>query len=71
MAEPLIRFLRHPLDENIVVSLSLIFLGGSQQSLRQDFAYLVAQIPSHLAQGCIVLEDVHPDAGPGQNPEPS
>ena len=43
---------------------SLTFIYGSEQRLHQDFLYVVAKIPSHLAAAWIALEDVHPEAGP-------
>ena len=56
--------LGHALGDTVVAMQSLTFLRGSQQPVHQDFAYVVAGIPSHLAACWIALEDVHPDAGP-------
>lgn len=61
---PVVELLGHALGDTIVAMQSLTFVRGSQQSIHQDFAYVVADIPSHLAACWIALEDVHPDAGP-------
>ncbi len=64
LASPLVSFLGHALGDDVVAMQSLTFLCGTGQSLHQDFAYVVASIPSHLAACWIALEDVHADAGP-------
>jgi phytanoyl-CoA hydroxylase len=59
-----VTFLRHVFQDEVVAMQSLTFIHGSEQWTHQDFPYVVAQIPSHLAASWIALEDVHPDAGP-------
>ncbi|MFQ3640942.1 MAG: phytanoyl-CoA dioxygenase family protein [Chloracidobacterium sp.] len=59
-----VTFLRHVFQAEVVAMQSLTFIHGSEQGTHQDFPYVVAQIPSHLAAAWIALEDVHPDAGP-------
>ena len=57
-------FLEHVFQDRIVGIQSLTFFKGSQQVQHQDFAFVPAHIPSHLAATWIALEDIHPDAGP-------
>ena len=57
-------FLSHVFRDTPVAMQTLTFLRGTEQSLHQDFPYVVSEIPSHLAASWIALEDVHPDAGP-------
>ncbi len=61
---PVVSFLRHVFGHPVVAMQTLTFRRGSQQSAHQDYAYVVAEIPTHLAACWIALEDVHPDAGP-------
>jgi phytanoyl-CoA hydroxylase len=64
LATPLVDLLEHLLGDTVVAMQSLTFTRGSQQATHQDFAYVIAGIPSHLAAAWIALEDIHPDAGP-------
>jgi phytanoyl-CoA hydroxylase len=57
-------FLGHVFRETVVCMQTLTFIHGTQQGAHQDYAFVVAGIPSHLAAAWIALEDVHPDAGP-------
>ncbi len=59
-----VSFLTHIFQDKVVMMQSLTFLRSSEQEVHQDYAYVVARIPSHLAACWIALEDVHPDAGP-------
>lgn len=60
----IVGFLALIFDDVPVAMQSLTFIYGSEQRLHQDFPYVVAEIPSHLAAAWIALEDVHPEAGP-------
>jgi phytanoyl-CoA hydroxylase len=60
----IIGFLAAVFDEKPIAMQSLTFLYGSQQDTHQDFAYVVSQVPSHLAASWIALEDVHENSGP-------
>jgi ectoine hydroxylase-related dioxygenase (phytanoyl-CoA dioxygenase family) len=60
----IVSFLEHVFHDRIVAMQSLTFPQGTEQPTHQDFAFVVSQIPSHLAAAWIALEDVHPDAGP-------
>ncbi len=60
----IVAFLGHVFQDTVVAMQSLTFQHSTEQSTHQDFAYVRAQIPSHLAATWIALEDVHPDAGP-------
>jgi ectoine hydroxylase-related dioxygenase (phytanoyl-CoA dioxygenase family) len=60
----IVSFLGHVFREDVVMMQSLTFLKGSEQHAHQDFAYVVSEVPSHLAATWVALEDVHPDAGP-------
>jgi hypothetical protein len=60
----IVDFLRHLFRDDVVAMQTLTFWRGSEQWTHQDAAYVVSQIPSHLAATWIALEDVHPDAGP-------
>lgn len=60
----IVGFVEHLFRDRAVAMQSLTFLYGSEQKSHQDYAYVVAQIPSHLCATWIALEDVHPDAGP-------
>lgn len=62
--ETLVEFLAHVFRDTIVAMQSLTFIHGTEQTAHQDFAYVVPQVPSHLAATWVALEDVHPDAGP-------
>ena len=57
-------FLEAVFGDKVIGMQSLIFKYGSQQATHQDFAYVVSEIPSHLAASWIALEDVHIDSGP-------
>ena len=59
-----VEFLGHVFRERVVAMQSLTFLEGTQQTIHQDYAYVVTRIPSHLAASWIALEDIHVDAGP-------
>jgi ectoine hydroxylase-related dioxygenase (phytanoyl-CoA dioxygenase family) len=56
--------LRHIFRDTPVAMQSLTFMKGTQQEIHQDYAYVIADIPSHLTATWIALEDIHPDAGP-------
>jgi ectoine hydroxylase-related dioxygenase (phytanoyl-CoA dioxygenase family) len=60
----IVGFLGHVFRETVVCMQTLTFIHGTQQGAHQDYAFVVAGIPSHLAAAWIALEDVHPDAGP-------
>jgi phytanoyl-CoA hydroxylase len=60
----IISFLTHVFRDKVVMMQSLTFWRSSEQWVHQDYAYVVAAIPSHLAACWIALEDVHPDSGP-------
>ncbi len=60
----IVEFLGHVFGDKVVAMQSLTFQHSTEQSTHQDFAYVQAQIPSHLAATWIAMEDVHPDAGP-------
>ena len=62
--ENIIAFLQAVFGDKVIGMQSLIFKYGSQQATHQDFAYVVSEIPSHLAASWIALEDVHIDSGP-------
>lgn len=57
-------FLNAIWNQQTVAMQSLTFMHGSQQATHQDFAYVVSQIPSHLAASWIALEDINQDSGP-------
>ncbi len=60
----IVDFLGHVFLDKVVAMQSLTFQHSTEQGTHQDFAYVQAQIPSHLAATWIAMEDVHPDAGP-------
>lgn len=60
----IVTFLEAVFGEKVIAMQSLLFKYGSQQATHQDFAYVVSEIPSHLAAAWIALEDVQIDAGP-------
>ncbi|SOD88337.1 phytanoyl-CoA dioxygenase family protein [Spirosoma fluviale] len=60
----IVSFLSAIFDDKVIGMQSLLFKYGSQQATHQDFAYVVSEIPSHLAAAWIPLEDVHADSGP-------
>ena len=62
--ENIVAFLEAVFGDKVIGMQSLLFKYGSQQATHQDFAYVVSEIPSHLAAAWIALEDVHIDAGP-------
>ena len=62
--ENITAFMEAVFGDKVVGMQSLIFKYGSQQATHQDFAYVVSEIPSHLAAAWIALEDVHIDSGP-------
>jgi phytanoyl-CoA hydroxylase len=57
-------FLEAIFNQQVVVMQSLIFMYGSQQPSHQDFPWVTAKIPSHLAAAWIALEDIQIDSGP-------
>src|SRR5262249_13793485 len=60
----IVRFLNHWFREQIVAMQTLTFMKSTQQEIHQDFAYVIAEIPSHLAAAWIALEDIDPKSGP-------
>lgn len=65
MAHPsIVAFLETIFNQQTVVMQSLTFLYGSQQPTHQDFPWVTAKIPSHLAAAWIAVEDIHIDSGP-------
>ncbi|GAB4000574.1 hypothetical protein GCM10028807_53970 [Spirosoma daeguense] len=60
----IVTFLKAVFNDKVIAMQSLLFKYGSQQATHQDFAYVVSEIPSHLAASWIALEDVHIDSGP-------
>jgi phytanoyl-CoA hydroxylase len=60
----IVSFLEAIFNQRIVVMQSLVFLYGSQQPSHQDYPWVTARIPSHLAAAWIALEDVKFDSGP-------
>ncbi|WP_247237530.1 phytanoyl-CoA dioxygenase family protein [Telluribacter sp. SYSU D00476] len=65
MAHPsIVAFLEAIFNQQVVVMQSLVFLYGSQQPTHQDFPWVTAKIPSHLAAAWIALEDIKIDSGP-------
>jgi ectoine hydroxylase-related dioxygenase (phytanoyl-CoA dioxygenase family) len=60
----IVDFLRHVFLDKPVVMQSLTFIHGTEQHTHQDYAYVVAGIPSHLAATWVALEDISPDSGP-------
>lgn len=62
--ENIVTFLDAVFGDKVIAMQSLLFKYGSQQATHQDFAYVVSEIPSHLAAAWIALEDVHVDSGP-------
>ncbi len=65
MSHPgIVTFLEAIFDQKVVVMQSLTFLYGSQQPTHQDFPWVTAKDPSHLAAAWIALEDIKIDSGP-------
>lgn len=60
----IITFLEAVFKDKVIAMQSLLFKYGSQQATHQDFAYVVSEVPSHLAAAWIAMEDVHIDSGP-------
>lgn len=60
----IVTFLEAVFGDKVIGMQSLLFKYGSQQATHQDFAYVVSEIPSHLAAAWIALEDIHVDSGP-------
>jgi phytanoyl-CoA hydroxylase len=60
----IVAFLEAVFNQQAVVMQSLIFMYGSQQPTHQDFPWVTAKIPSHLAAAWIALEDIKIDSGP-------
>jgi ectoine hydroxylase-related dioxygenase (phytanoyl-CoA dioxygenase family) len=56
--------LRLILDQAPVAMQSLFFEYGSEQRIHQDFPYVQAEIPSHLAASWVACDEVGPDNGP-------
>jgi ectoine hydroxylase-related dioxygenase (phytanoyl-CoA dioxygenase family) len=64
MRPAIVDFLRHVFRDTPVAMQSLTFIHGSEQATHQDYAFVIASIPSHLAATWVALEDIHPDSGP-------
>ena len=64
MHPEIIRLLELVFDAQPVLMQTLFFEYGSEQSLHQDFAYVQADILSHLVGCWIALEDVDDENGP-------
>ena len=65
MAHPgIVTFLEAIFNQQVVAMQSLTFLYGSQQPTHQDFPWVTAKDPSHLAAAWIALEDIKIDSGP-------
>jgi len=65
MAHPaIVTFLEAIFNQQVVAMQSLTFLYGSQQPTHQDFPWVTAKDPSHLAAAWIALEDIQMDSGP-------
>ncbi|GAB2764440.1 hypothetical protein GCM10027275_01930 [Rhabdobacter roseus] len=65
MAHPaIVAFLEAIFNQRVVVMQSLVFMYGSQQPTHQDFPWVTAKVPSHLAAAWIALEDIKIDSGP-------
>jgi ectoine hydroxylase-related dioxygenase (phytanoyl-CoA dioxygenase family) len=60
----IVKFLELLFRQRPVAMQSLTFMKGTQQGIHQDFAYVLAGIPSHLAASWIALEDIDPRSGP-------
>ncbi len=60
----IVNFLDAIFQQNTVVMQSLTFMYGSQQPTHQDYPWVTAKIPSHLAAAWIPLEDIKIDSGP-------
>ncbi|MCF0051389.1 phytanoyl-CoA dioxygenase family protein [Dyadobacter sp. LJ53] len=60
----IVSFLEAIFNQQVVVMQSLVFMYGSQQPTHQDFPWVTAKIPSHLAAAWIALEDIKIDSGP-------
>jgi hypothetical protein len=60
----IVGFVRHLLRDDVVAMQTLTFVHGTEQSLHQDFAYVVSGVPSHLVATWIALEDATAEAGP-------
>jgi phytanoyl-CoA hydroxylase len=60
----IVRFLTHIFRQQAVLMQSLTFMKSTQQEIHQDFAYVIAEIPSHMCASWVALEDIHPDSGP-------
>lgn len=60
----IVTFLDAIFQQQTVVMQSLAFMYGSQQPTHQDFPWVTAKIPSHLAAAWIPLEDIKIDSGP-------
>jgi phytanoyl-CoA hydroxylase len=65
MAHPaIVTFLEAIFNQQTVAMQTLTFMYGSQQPTHQDFPWVTATIPSHLAAAWIPLEDIKIDSGP-------
>jgi phytanoyl-CoA hydroxylase len=60
----IVTFLDAIFQQKAAVMQSLTFMYGSQQPSHQDFPWVTAKIPSHLAAAWIPLEDIKIDSGP-------
>ena len=65
MSHPaIVTFLDAIFQQKVVGMQSLTFMYGSQQPSHQDYPWVTATIPSHLAAAWIPLEDIKIDSGP-------
>lgn len=64
LAPQVASLLKHIFRLPVVAMQSLTFFHGSEQTTHQDFPYVVANPPSHLAGAWFALEDISLDAGP-------
>ena len=60
----IVSFLDAIFQQQTVVMQSLAFMYGSQQPTHQDYPWVTAKIPSHLAAAWIPVEDIKIDSGP-------
>ncbi|MFN4144573.1 MAG: phytanoyl-CoA dioxygenase family protein, partial [Runella sp.] len=60
----IVTFLDAIFQQELMAMQSLTFMYGSQQPTHQDFPWVTAKIPSHLAAAWIPLEDIEADSGP-------
>lgn len=60
----IVEFIGHLFRDTVVAMQTLTYWRSSEQHSHQDFAYVVANIPSHLCATWVALEDVDAGAGP-------